>query len=331
LKNVPLATAARYLFAYNQTPARHLLDPMYRLVSRALVGGKVPLSKALAERKYADNLYEGYRARSRKLQYYIEDWDFSQARPELLTARERRVVHTTTLGETSGMAVSDGFLRAFRNSEELASFFGTWFVEELNHFRGFHRYTARMGEAWPFERIQGVAQVEFQPYSDDPFEIAAANCFQELLAFLVYRSFGNQVKDPFLARMVKQFSKDELRHYKFYQDVVARQIQREPKLRSTVLKVFLKATTPFNQVSGGAKETLDHVLNGLFYFRAAEYEYFMDQVEFLMGTRLDDVFSASFRMLTGSCARCGERTFQCGCAEYEPHPRADGITGRLPR
>jgi hypothetical protein len=315
-----LATTARYAFAYNQTPARVLLDPLYGLVARALLRGDVPLTPRLAERVFPADLYEGYRERSRKLQYFIEDWDFAEARPELLTARQRGVVHTTTLGETSGMTVSDGFLRAFRTSTELASFFGTWFVEELNHFRGFHRYVERMGERWPRERVHAVAEIEFRPYSEDPLEIATCNMYQELVAYLIYRSFARQVGDPFLARMVARFAKDELRHYKFYEEVVARRIQAQPSFRTTVLKVFLKATTPFNQVSGGVRETLDHVQNGLFYFRRAEYDYFLDQVEYLIGTRLEPLFSTYFSTLAPRCDRCAALTFRCGCERYEDVP-----------
>src|SRR5689334_23770919 len=50
-----------------------------------------------------------------KLQYFVEDWDWSEARPDLLTARQRQMMHTVALGETSGAAVSDGFLRSFRD------------------------------------------------------------------------------------------------------------------------------------------------------------------------------------------------------------------------
>jgi len=319
LSSLP-STAVRYAFAYNQTRLRTLLDPIYTLVSRALLRDSVPCSKALMARTFEDNMYDAYRQRARKTQYFIEDWDFSQARPELLTSKERQFVHTTTLGETSGMAVSDGFLRAFRTSPELGPFFGTWFVEELNHLRGFHQYVAKMGERWPANKVHAVAEVEFKPYSDDVNEIAACNAFQELVAYLVYRGFGAQVKDPFLANMVKTFAKDELRHFRFYQDVVARQIQRQPSFRATVLKVFLKATTPYNQVSGSPGRTLEHIENGLFFFRKPEYDYFLDQVEFLLGTRLESLFDLYFSQLSSTCPQCHTLTFRCECAQFEAHP-----------
>src|SRR4029078_1127206 len=103
-------------------------------------------------------------------------------------------------------------------------------------------------EAGPVDGARDVAAVEFLDYANDPREVAACNMYQELVGYLVYRSFGKQANDPFLAAMLKQFAKDELRHYKFYQQCVARRIQRDPAFRKTVLKVFLKATSPFNQV-----------------------------------------------------------------------------------
>jgi acyl-[acyl-carrier-protein] desaturase len=324
-----LTTTARYAFAFNQTPARFLLDPLYTAVAKALLAGDIPRSPRLLDRDLPDDLYAGYRARARKLQYFIEDWDFSEARPELLTPRQRAVVHTTTLGETSGMTVSDGFLRAFRTSIELSSFFGTWFVEELNHFRGFHRYAEIMGERWPEARVSRVAEIEFRAYSDDAMEIAACNMYQELLAYLVYRSFSRQVGDPFLAKMVARFAKDELRHYKFYEEVVARRIQQDADFRVTVLKVFLKATTPFNQVSGGVKQTLEHVQNGLFYFRKDEYDYFLDQVEHLLGIRLEGLFETYFSMLAPTCELCSLQSFRCSCEVYEPRAEGRGDASRF--
>jgi hypothetical protein len=318
LQSPLLRSTAQSIFARNQSRAKVVLDPLYTLAARALLRGDIPLSKEVASRRYPDNLFPAYRQRSRKMQYFIEDWDFSEARPELLTETQRRLVHTTTLGETSGMAVSDGFLRAFRTSPELGPFFGTWFVEELNHYEGLHRYAARMGEAWAPRDIERVAEVEFLPYSDDIHEIATCNMFQELVAYLVYRSFASQVGDPFLARMLKQISKDELRHFRFYQDVVARQIQRDPSFRVTVLKVFLKATTPYNQVSGGPQRAVEHVLNGFFYFRKKELDYFLDQVELLLGTRLEPAFDAYFGLFTPDCALCSVPLHRCECTVLEP-------------
>jgi hypothetical protein len=345
-----LRTAAKYVFAINQSPAKIVLDPIYSFVSARLLSGEIPLSPHLVAATFPENLYFEYRNHSRKLTYHVEDWDFSAARPELLTKRQREMMHTVALGETSGAAVADGFLRAFRPQPELAAFFGTWFVEELNHFLGYHLYLDRMNEAWPVERAAAVAAVDFRPYADDPYEVAACNMYQELLGYLVYRSFGKQVHDPFLAHMLKQFAKDELRHYKLYQQFVARHIQRNPSFRKTVLKVFLKATSPFNQVSGGVSQVIEHLEHGIFYFRKPEFEFFLDQVEYLLGTRLEPFFSWFFSKNAPPCEHCGEELFRCACERFEgpapeasvspeafapknerrePHPRTRALMARL--
>lgn len=309
---------AQLVFAVNQSKLAPVLDPLYRVTARVLLKPGTPLSKKLAAEQFPADLFDAYRKKSRKLQYYVEDFDFSKAQPGLLTERQRRFVYTTTLGETSGMAVSDGFLRAFRSSSELAPFFGTWFVEELNHYYGFHRYTALMGAKWTPREVEAVTEVEFRPYSNDINEIATCNMFQELVAFLVYRSFAKQVGDPLLKDMVGQIAKDELRHFRFYQDYVARHVQRAPDFRHTVLKVFLKATTPFNQVSGGATRTVENIKNGFFYFRAAEFSYFLDQVEYLLGDRLEPAFDAYFNLFAEPCNLCAKRLHRCECTDFEP-------------
>lgn len=312
-----MRTAAMYAYAFNQSRAKVLTDPLYLAVSKLLLRGDVPLHPRLASAKFPSNLYLAYRAQSRRLAYFIEDWDFDEARPELLTARQRQMMHTVTLGETSGAAVSDGFLRAFRTSPELAAFFGTWFTEELNHFLGYHAYLEKMGQRWPAERGLQVAATEFVPYAEDPLEVAACNMYQELLGFLVYRQFGSQVRDPFLAKMLAQFAKDECRHYKFYQQVVARHIQREPAFRAVVLKVILKATSPYNQISGGARNVLDHLQMGAFYFRKPEYEFFLTQVEYLLGTDLRGFFDWYFQGVVAPCIHCGNAPYRCACESYE--------------
>lgn len=347
-----LRATARYVYAFNQSRAKVVLDPIYSLVSARLLAGEIPLSPRLAAAKFPDNLFLDYRQYSRKLHYHVEDWDFSAARPELLTARQREMMHTVALGEASGAAVGDGFLRAFRTHPELAAFFGTWFVEELNHFLGYQLYLERMNERWPMARARAVAEVEFRPYAEDAYEVAACNMYQELLGFLVYRSFGKQANDPFLAQMLKQFAKDELRHYKFYQQFVARRIQRDPSFRKVVLKVFLKATSPYNQVSGGATQVIEHLQRGIFWFRKPEFEFFLDQVEYLLGTRLESFFAWYFQKNAPPCEQCGEELFRCGCERFEgpvpdvevpaasfgaprdaeePHPRTREILDRMAR
>lgn len=312
---------ARYAYALNQGPAKAVLDPLYTSAAALIAGfDEVPLSKALQEHRYPDDLFAPYRHTSRKTQYFIEDWSFADARPELLSPHQRRMLHTAALGETSGTAVSDGFLRAFRTDHELAAFFGIWFVEEWNHYFGFHRYLERMNEAWPMERKTEVSAVEFRPYSHDVDEVAACNMYQELVGYLIYKSWGKQCQDPFLARMLAQFSKDECRHYKFYQSYVARKIQQDPSFRRTVLKVFLKATTPFNQVSGGANETIFHLQMGAYFFRKPELTYFLDELEYLLGARHEQLFSWFFRRQIPPCSQCGAEVIACECDRYDLAP-----------
>jgi hypothetical protein len=309
--------SAMWAYALNQSRAKIVMDPIYLGVAKALLRGTNGPSAKLSRETYPPNLYFPYRALSRKLAYYIEDWDFGEARPELLTPRQKQMMHTVALGETSGAAVSDGFLRAFRTNPELAAFFGTWFTEELNHFIGYHMYLRQMGEPWPAARGLEVAETEVLPYAEDPMEVAACNMYQELLGFLVYRSFAKQAKDPFLAKMLAQFAKDECRHFRFYQDVVARHIQENPGFRAVVLKVFLKATSPYNQVSGGPSNVLDHLSMGAFYFRKPEYDYFLKENEYLFGTDLRSFWDWYFKDVAAPCTQCGKTTVQCACEHYE--------------
>jgi hypothetical protein len=309
--------SAMWAYALNQSRAKVVMDPIYLATAKVLLRGtRGPSTKLMAE-KFAPNLYLPYRALSRKLAYWIEDWDFGEARPDLLTPRQRQMMHTVALGETSGSAVADGFLRSFRTNPELAAFFGTWFVEELNHFMGYHLYLRAMGEPWPAARGLEVAETEVLVYADDPMEVAACNMYQELLGFLVYRSFAKQVKDPFLSKMLAQFAKDECRHFRFYQDVVARHLQENPSFRAVVLKVFLKATSPYNQVSGSAANVLDHLAMGAFYFRKPELEYFLRENEYLLGTDLRPFWDWYFQGVIEPCSFCKEEVHRCACEHYE--------------
>jgi hypothetical protein len=125
------------------------------------------------------------------------------------------------------------------------------------------------------------------------------------------------VKDPFLAKMLAQFAKDECRHFRFYQDVVARHIKANPNFRHNVLRVFLKATSPYNQVSGSASNVLDHLAMGAFYFRKAEYDYFLKENEYLFGTDLGTFWNWYFRSVGDPCSFCAKEMFQCECEHFE--------------
>ncbi len=311
-----LRELAKYAYALNQSRARLLMDPVYDAVCAGVLRGVEPSPLLMGER-VSKNLYLDYRSASRKLMWFIEDVDFDEARPELLPPRQRLMMHTVALGETSGSAVADGFLRAFRTHPELAAFFGTWFVEELNHFIGFHLYLTRMKEAWPAQRGLDVARTEFQPYAKGTMEIAAANMYQELIGYLVYASFSRQAKDPFLARLLMRFARDEMRHYKFYQQIVVREIQRDPGFRRTVLKVILKSTTPYNQVAGGVQNVLHHLELGAFYFRKPEYEQFLKHVGYLLGDERRGFFDWFFRGIAPPCTLCRRELVQCDCASYD--------------
>src|SRR5690348_6726200 len=100
----PLRQVALFAYALNQSRAKVVFDPVYLRVSKLLLRGVKP-SQALQEKTFPENLYFQYREQNRKLQYHIEDWDFTQARPDLLTQRQRELMHTVALGETSGAAV----------------------------------------------------------------------------------------------------------------------------------------------------------------------------------------------------------------------------------
>jgi rubrerythrin len=308
---------AMWAYTLNQSPAKVVMDPVYVAVAKRLLADAGPLPEKLRNQTFAPNLFLPYRTQSRKLTYFIEDWDWDSARPELLTPRQRQMMHTVALGETSGAAVGDGFLRVFRTEPELAAFFGLWHSEELNHFMGYHLYLKKMNEAWPAERGLEVAEVEWTPYSEDPMELAACNMYQELIGFLIYRSFSRQVKDPFLSKMLAQFAKDECRHFRFYEDVVMRHLQRHPEFRVTVLKTFLKATAPYNQVSGKPANVLDHLAMGAFYFRKAEFDYFVERVEALTGGKLRAFWEWYFQGVVEPCTVCARSTVHCDCAQYE--------------
>lgn len=312
-----IRSVARYAYALNQGRAKIMLEPAYEATATWLLRGDVPLSEKLRAHAYPDDLYQQYRTNHRKTVYFVEDFDFSQARPELLTAHQRQMLHTSALGETSGTTVSDGFLRAFRTDHQLAAFFGVWYVEEWNHYFGFHKYLEVMKEAWPMDKRVEVSAVDFKPYAETADEISAANMYQELIAYLVYRSWGKQAKDPFLGKLLKQFSKDELRHYKFYESYVAKRIQKDPSFRKTVLKVFLKATTPFNQISGGVDGTIHHLQMGAFYFRKPEFTFFLDQLEYLLGVRNEEFFAWFFRKQIAPCTECHLDVIDCGCEVFE--------------
>ena len=101
-----------WAYALNQSRAKVVMDPIYLGVAKLLLRDTPGPSEKLQNETFASNLFFPYRALSRKLQYFIEDWDFSEAQPELLTPRQRQMMHTVALGETSGWARQTSASRA---------------------------------------------------------------------------------------------------------------------------------------------------------------------------------------------------------------------------
>jgi hypothetical protein len=92
--------SAMWAYTMNQSRAKVVMDPIYLAVAKRLLRGTKGPSEKLANEKFPSNLFFAYRAQSRKLQYFVEDWDWSEARPGLLTPRQRQMMHTVALGET---------------------------------------------------------------------------------------------------------------------------------------------------------------------------------------------------------------------------------------
>lgn len=84
-----------------------------------------------------------------------------------------------------------------------------------------------------------------------------------------------------------------------------------------MLKTFLKATSPYNQVAGGSKHVLDHLQLGAFYFRKTEYEFFLSQLEYLLGTPLESFFDWYFAGVIAPCKKCSEAPYRCGCEQFD--------------
>lgn len=308
-------TAVRYVSAVNQSRAAVVLDPMYETIAAAVLT-RVPISNELRSETIDPDLFPKYAQNYKKTQWSVDDLDFSQARPELLTERQRQLIHIFAGGESTFTAAAS-FLHAFRNHTELNSFFALWLLEEFNHHHTFHRYLARMGEGWTEQRRHKVTDVAFRPYGEDAMEVAAANMYQELAAYLVYRSYARQLKDPWFARLMNTIAKDELRHYKFYEAVVAREIQRNPGFRKVALKHFFKATTPVHQISDSPSAFVDFLFATSFYFRKPEFDFMMRQTEYLFGDSLEGLFAWFFRKHLAPCTHCQTEVFRCNCETYE--------------
>src|SRR4051812_12638507 len=76
--------SAMWAYTMNQSRAKVVMDPIYLATARRLLRGTRGRREKLSREKLASTLYLPYRALSRKLAYYIEDWDFGEARPDLL-------------------------------------------------------------------------------------------------------------------------------------------------------------------------------------------------------------------------------------------------------
>src|SRR5678815_2590060 len=61
--------SAMWAYAFNQSRAKVLMDPIYLAVARRILEKETPLSRKLASEKFEGNLFLAYRTQSRRLQY----------------------------------------------------------------------------------------------------------------------------------------------------------------------------------------------------------------------------------------------------------------------
>ena len=112
---------------------------------------------------------------------------------------------------------------------------------------------------------------------------------------------------------------------RLFRELVARRAAREPLayvlgewgFRRLVLKHFLKATTPVNQVSGSVANTIGYLSTAAWYFRKPELDFLMKSTKFLLGDSLEPHFNFFYRRHLPPCELCQREVFRCACEQFE--------------
>ena len=200
--------SAMVAYALNQSRAKVVMDPIYLAVARTLLRGHERPSEKLPAPSSPPTC-SSRTARFAQAAVLRRRLGLRRRAARALTPRQRQMMHTVALGETSGAAVADGFLRAFRTHPELAAFFGAWFTEELNHFFGYHLYLGRWARPGRPSAASRSPRRSSSPTPPTRWRWRPATCTRSCSASSCIARSPSRSRIRSCRSMLAQFAKDE--------------------------------------------------------------------------------------------------------------------------
>jgi hypothetical protein len=210
---------------------------------------------------------------------------------DLLTPADVYVVETTMLVESNNPDYVANLIEYFKADQDVCDFIMMWGIEEWKHYYALRDYLTKVKTALE-ARSSGAARddddariTEIQtsvhralgedvnamreaslenwgiPMHYLPAQVVANTTVQEFITAEFYRHHSLHTKEPMLARLEMQLSKDETRHEMFYEQKIKDCLEAEPELMPMVVESLKEFGMPGAYLMddyGPRREAMEH-------------------------------------------------------------------------
>lgn len=200
------------------------------------------------------------------------EMDWREIDVEALTEVDLWVVETTMLVESNNPDYVANLIEYFQADQEVCDFLMMWAVEEWKHYYALRDYLGKVktaldlrqrpssDEAPQFEHLWNTVNAALSEDVDKvrslsaenwgipphyyPVQVTAATSLQEFITAEFYRSHAAQTREPVLAELELQLSKDEARHEMFYEARTLECLERNPEQMDLVVDALKEFAMP---------------------------------------------------------------------------------------
>jgi acyl-[acyl-carrier-protein] desaturase len=180
-------------------------------------------------------------SRSARRQWSVEDLQWTEIRPDMLTRTDRSVVRFITFIEDHipgylsyffnlfPMAGDDLSVEEFCFNREYFRFLIAWAHDEERHASVLTRYQIESGISDPDTLQKELAEEgskKFTLHYEHPVQAFSYALVQEKATQLFYQRFREVVTEPVLRDLLGRLARDEARHFAFYSDLVGEYVRR---------------------------------------------------------------------------------------------------------
>ncbi len=166
----------------------------------------------------------------------LTDLDFTAIDRDAVLPEYVTLAKSAVMGESNVIAAVHGFLNEFADDYDFSTFAVVWGNQEIQHHYAFLAWLQAIGEEVPAQAVEAMRD----PYAPGttPSATLATNIISELTVNHVYRAVSSWVREPVLATILLNASRDEAAHAREFRRFATRRLERHPHELPSVLETL---------------------------------------------------------------------------------------------